>query len=63
MTNPTPNFKRGAPPERGPAPTSDGSWVAKFDGTCDYCGGAIDEGIDRVRWNEEGTKVVHASHR
>lgn len=57
-----PKFNRGAPPERGPMPNKDGSWPAKYSGSCDYCGTDISEG-DRVRWNEDGTKVVCASHR
>jgi hypothetical protein len=58
----TPSFKRGVPPDPQ-KPASDGTWLAKFDGECDYCSTRLKAGVDRVRWNEDGTRVVCARHR
>ena len=54
----TPNFNQGRPPEE-----RDGSWVAKYDGSCDHCEGEIVAGRSRVRWNDDGTAVVCSHHR
>lgn len=56
-----PNFRRGAPPGI-PSNTGDGSWLAKYDGLCDYCDSEISAGTDRVRWNEDNTAVVCIHH-
>lgn len=57
----TPNFRRGAPTNT--PPVKDGSWIAKYNGSCAYCGTALVEGDSRVRWNEERTAVICAHHR
>lgn len=56
----TPNFRRGAPQT---APVRDGSWLAKYDGECAYCGSALVAGESRVRWNEESTQVICGHHK
>ncbi len=62
MSAPLPNIRRGLPPTPQ-QPASDGTWIAKFDGQCDYCEAPIDAGETRVQWNDEGTRVVCARHK
>lgn len=57
-----PNFRRGAP-VTSDKPIKDGSWVAKYNGSCGYCGTSLVEGETRVRWNEDRTAVVCSGHR
>lgn len=61
----TPNFRRGAPAEKqhGFPPKGDGSWLAKYDGQCNYCGARLSAEEDRVRWNIDSTAVICAHHR
>lgn len=56
-----PNFNRGAPAQA--SPIKDGSWLAKYNGSCAFCGGSLVEGQSRVRWNEDRTAVVCGHHR
>jgi hypothetical protein len=37
-------------------------WEAKFRAMCTRCGEIIDLG-DRVRWDSEGLKTIHAKHK
>lgn len=63
MANPPlPNIRRGAPATPA-APANDGSWTAKYDGTCAYCEAPIDQGETKVRWNDDDTAVVCARHK
>ena len=46
-------------------PAPDGpEWDAKFEGVCKVstCLAVIDVG-ERVKWNREGTDVIHARHK